>query len=374
MGALASTFTVPLSILLIGVYVMGLWVAWGVSFMRGRRVGARPSPVLSGMALCSLTLAALATFAGGTAAGVDYYRRRVVGACQALPQAAQVQGRGLNGDLALGALLPEPQGRPEQYVGQVISIEGELRQTVKDLAVARSVRDLAWSWDGRRLALIGLSADNRWGLYILEVGGDIGAPVLVSEMQMSSPAWSPDGTRLVFTRARKNSSNPDMEIYAVNADGSGLAALTDSVGYDGEARFSPDGRRIVFVSDRESYRDIFVMDADGANPQALTYANGSDISPAWSPDGQWIVFASDRVAQGVEQLYIMRADGSSQCRLTQTEDSSFSPAWSPDGRSIAYLDVSRSTLYLLSPDGSGVQAVPLAEGIRPLTVDWGLRP
>jgi TolB protein len=165
-----------------------------------------------------------------------------------------------------------------------------------------------------------------------------------------------------------------MEIYVVNVDGSGLAALTDNEGYDGEGRFSPDGKQIVFVSVRGTYRDIYVMNADGSNQQALTHANRDDISPDWSPDGRWIVFASDRVEQGVEQIFIMRADGGSQCRLTQSEDSTFSPRWSPDGRWIIYLNVSREAIYRVQPDGSGETAIPVEQGVRPLTVDWGSQP
>src|SRR5688572_13502857 len=78
--------------------------------------------------------------------------------------------------------------------------------------------------------------------------------------------------------------------------------------------WSPDGRRLVFQSDRHGSTELYVIDADGNNERRLTFNGGDDTHPSWSPDGQWIVFDSNR--DGSWNLYLMRPDGSGERRLT----------------------------------------------------------
>ena len=121
---------------------------------------------------------------------------------------------------------------------------------------------------------------------------------------------------------------------------------------------SPDGDvvsasgRIAFYSDRDGDREIYVMNADGSGLEQLTDNDSSDRFPAWSPDGGRIMFVSDR-DNNVEMydIYVMNADGSGVEQLTDGCSNS-SPAWSPDGDRIAY--VSRGDIYVMDADGSGV--------------------
>jgi Tol biopolymer transport system component len=95
------------------------------------------------------------------------------------------------------------------------------------------------------------------------------------------PRWSPNGSRIAFISNREGGDN--WEIYVMDADGSSQQRLTHSEGVDGIPTWSPDGARIAFESNRDGNKDIYVMDADAANVRRLTDSTASDMSPAWRP-------------------------------------------------------------------------------------------
>ncbi len=189
----------------------------------------------------------------------------------------------------------------------------------------------------------------------------------------------------------------DYEIYVMNGDGSGVVQLTDNDSFELSPDWSPDGKRIVFTSDRDNdveIYDIYVMNADGSGVEQLT-DGCSDRDPAWSPDGERIAYTS----RG--DIHVMDADGSDVVQLTGTPRESCAgvfrsrypdrwdyyyrnadgsvapepftdfesmfdwvvgadwyPVWSPDGGRIAFLS-GRSgdggaDIYVMNVDGSGV--------------------
>ena len=110
-------------------------------------------------------------------------------------------------------------------------------------------------------------------------------------------AWSPDGRKILLTRGGAQGDRNGVgatKPYAVvaNADGSGLRTLTRIAGVNGaRVSWSPDGRKIVFVSDRDGNLEIYVMNADGSGQRNLTRHPGHDSDPAWAP-GRKIAFAT----------------------------------------------------------------------------------
>ena len=190
-----------------------------------------------------------------------------------------------------------------------------------------------------------------------------------------APAWSPDGQKLAFerrldpTKYGGQCGSCDIEVYVMNADGSGQQNLTRNVAQDNSAAWSPDGEKIAFVSDRDGKpeghfppeTDIHVMNADGSGQQNLTRNPAGARNPVWSPDGRKIAF--ERVVGGVGrnrniEIYVMNADGSGQRRLTSNPAFDGEPVWSPDGKSIAFAS-DRNQLryhngvYVMNADGSG---------------------
>ncbi len=158
----------------------------------------------------------------------------------------------------------------------------------------------------------------------------------------------------------------DGNIWVMNSDGSNRRQLTND-GISHHPRWSPDGRRIAFVSGTTE-RDIFLMNADGSGRRNLTNRPGDDIRPTWAPDGSRIAFerfylqtSPVRVESGI---FVMNADGSGLAPLPNTETDS-APDWSPDGRQIAF--VQTKAIWLMSADGGNRR--PLSEGGLPYTLD-----
>jgi len=117
----------------------------------------------------------------------------------------------------------------------------------------------------------------------------------------------------------------------MNADGSDPRQLTrDPPGVINQAPdWSPDGKRILFQSNRDGNVEIYVMDADGGNQTRLTHHPGRDLDAEWSADGTRIAFDRDipPVDEEIRQLFIMRADGSDPTQLTGLPSKNGHAAW-----------------------------------------------
>ena len=151
------------------------------------------------------------------------------------------------------------------------------------------------------------------------------------------PAWSPDGKRITFVSYRDLKKIPERgvirgEIYVMNADGTNPINLTRSVEKaEGVSTWSPDGKQIAFTSaERFKWRggyclNIWVMDADGGQPRNLTNHDALDQTPDWSPDGRRIAFSSDR--DGNFEIYVVNADGTNPINLTNHPAWDSGPSW-----------------------------------------------
>src|SRR5437868_3727851 len=125
------------------------------------------------------------------------------------------------------------------------------------------------------------------------------------------------GSKIVFSSNRDGQT----QIYLMNSDGSGQVRLTNSGANDDSPRWSPNGTKILFQSDRDNpatgYNDIYVMNSDGSGQARLTTDPNDDSSAAWSPDGSRIVFQSIR--NGLfYQVYVMNSDGTGQLNLSNS--------------------------------------------------------
>ena len=161
------------------------------------------------------------------------------------------------------------------------------------------------------------------------------------------PSWSPDGRHLAFMSDRDG----NREIYVIGSDGSNPRNLTNHPAEDYSPAWSPDGRHIAFRSSDGDW-EIYVMDSDGSNLRRLTDHSASDWSPSWSPDSRHLAFMSDR--DGDWEIYVIGSDGSNPRRLTNDPDWDYAPSWSPDGRHIAFVSDrdGNSEIYVMGSDGS----------------------
>ena len=134
--------------------------------------------------------------------------------------------------------------------------------------------------------------------------------------------------------------DPYLDIFKANPDGSELRRLTDTPGYDAEGSYSPDGKSIVFCSNRSGpdNLELYIMDKDGKNVRQLTHAPGCyNGGPFFAPDGKRIIFRSDRKKKDHLQLYVINTDGSGERALTDDLNwVQWGPYWYKDSKHIAY--------------------------------------
>ncbi len=187
------------------------------------------------------------------------------------------------------------------------------------------------------------------------------------------PDWSPDGKQIVFQRGP--SVDGPWTLWTVNADGSGARRLTPRRGrcrYESSPAFSPDGSRIAFECLRPTRKaellSIVVVNANGSNRRVVARGRGAmDIGrPQFSPDGEHLVFEGHNVAvkpKNGAATYVVDVDGSGLRRVTPWSlGAGDHPDWSPDGKLILVRSnangpdfYGQGSLFALRPDGGGLR-------------------
>ena len=159
---------------------------------------------------------------------------------------------------------------------------------------------------------------------------------LIASTRMDAEGeYSPDGKRIVFSSDRSGS----FEIWVANDDGSNPVQLTSLGGSStGSPRWSPDGKRIAFDSRLEGHSDIFILNPEGGSPRRLTTENAENNIPAWSRNGEWVYFSSER--SGKWQIWKAPIAGGAAVQVTK--NGGFIAQESPDGRTLYYQDYGRS--------------------------------
>ena len=171
----------------------------------------------------------------------------------------------------------------------------------------------------------------RYELQIADADGANEQAMLVSNEPIISPAWSPDGRRLAYVSFQ----NKKPIVYVQDIEVPKQRIVANFKGSNSAPAWSPDGRRLALALTRDGDSQIYLIDPDGSNLRRLTRSSGIDTEPFFSPDGQWIYFTSDR--GGTPQIYRMPAAGGAAQRITFEGGYNVSPRVSPDGKSLAYI-------------------------------------
>jgi Tol biopolymer transport system component len=206
---------------------------------------------------------------------------------------------------------------------------------VKKLTRSKGVSgDAAWSSSGK---LIAFDSDrgNRNGrsaIYVMNANGRRVRRVTKPARRLSDyePRFSPDGTHLVFTRARGTADNAAAALFTVRLNGSGLHRLTPFTLHVGGSDWSPNGKQIVFEAyPNGAYGDIYVVDATGGTPVNLTDDTTGQADPVWSPDGQKILFLDNGFVNGVGRtgLATMNPDGAQRHFISSKNLESHQADW-----------------------------------------------
>ncbi|MBK9215141.1 MAG: PD40 domain-containing protein [Chloracidobacterium sp.] len=180
---------------------------------------------------------------------------------------------------------------------------------------------------------------------------------------------------------------PDYDIYTAKPDGSKIKKLTKTPGYDAEATVSPDGKKIVFTSERDGDLELYSMDANGKNVRRLTHEPGYDGGAFFSPDGSSIVYRGshptdpkliERDRQYLKEhlivpltfeIWVMDADGKNKRQVTNLGVASFAPFYTPDGKRIIFCTNYFATdprkrnfdIAMINLDGTGLERITYNE-------------
>jgi Tol biopolymer transport system component len=238
-------------------------------------------------------------------------------------------------------------GNSEIYI---IGVDGKgLRQLTNNNAPDNTP---IWSPDGGKIVFAS-ERDNDSEIYIMNADGSDQRRLTNQPGDDSHPHWSPDGTRIVFNSARTTPDlkadwgKQIHEVFGMKADGSDVKQISRLKSLSTYPSYSPDGKQICFrsVTDEPAFRwdltnasrnsEVFVMNADGSNPVNLTKNAAYDGWPTWSPDGRKILFSSNRAGPAnIGQFYVINPDGTGLQKITDGPGSFVQGSWSRDGKKI----------------------------------------
>jgi len=219
----------------------------------------------------------------------------------------------------------------------------------------------------RRIAFMS-NRDGPLEIYVMNADGSGQTNLTNNAAHDFAPAWSPDGSKIAFS-----SGVSIWEVFVMNADGTGRTNLSNNAAaIDSGPVWSPDGSKIAFNSDRYGNFDIYVMNADGTGQTRFTIIGAENYVGSWSPDGSKIAFASTAWSiDGNLEIYVKNADGTGQHRLTSNAADDSGPVWSPDGSQIAFNSDrdGNDNIYVMNANGTG-QTRLTSNGARDYAPAW----
>ena len=286
-----------------------------------------------------------------------------------------------------------------------LAVSGETHlKNIKQLTFGGENAEAYFSFDGKRLIFQSkrdnLACDQ---IFTMNVDGSDQKMVSNGEGRTTCSYFFKGGKKVLYAsthgRAKECPPNadmsqgyvwavyPDYDIYTADADGKNIKKLTSTPGYDAEATISPDGKKIIFTSERDGDLDLYSMDIDGKNVKRLTDAVGYDGGAFYSPDNKMIVYRRSTpgtpaevarykdllsrhlIVPTVFEIWVMNADGTNKRQVTNLAGGSFAPFFTPEGKKIIFCTNYFATdprkrnfdLALVNLDGTGLERVTYNE-------------
>ena len=233
------------------------------------------------------------------------------------------------GRLALWRLAPKRSSKPA-----LVTAAGD---DPVDPAVSRQAQRLVYHH--------GVGGVNIWRIALKGNQAGEATNFLPSTRLQGHPKYSPDGKRIAFESNRSG----NREIWTCNSDGTNAVQLTLSGNVQsGSPRWSPDGQKIAFDSNAAGNWDIYVTNSHGGKPVRLTTSPANEVKPSWSHDGKWIYFSSNRT--GTFEIWKIPATGGEQVQVAR------------DGGYVGFESLDGKTLYLEKGLGLGLWAISTQGG------------
>jgi len=205
-----------------------------------------------------------------------------------------------------------------------------------------------------RIAYV-LRTGRRFSLHITDADGEGGQVAVASPEPIISPAWSPDGRRLAYV-----SFETQKAVVWVQDLGTGERRMVANFrGSNSAPAWSPDGRQLALALSRDGLTQLFTLAVAGGTPQRVTSSSSIDTEPVYTPDGRRLYFVSDR--GGGPQIYRVDVGGGAVERVTFAGSYNISPALSPDGRTLAFITRQGAAFRLMTMDLDGSAATPLTD-------------
>lgn len=225
----------------------------------------------------------------------------------------------------------------------------------------------SWSSDHRRIVFEGYDMKNRMDIYIIDInGGNLKRLNCQLRTRSFQPMWSPDDKDILF-RAQP-AKGKGSALHVMDANGANVR----QVGPLGSSwgSWSPDGKRIAFSSLTEKWKEgdpieLCVMNADGSGFRQLTNKQGQNEAADWSPDGRTLVFNSNR--DGNDEIYSFDLETGRTRNLTNHKEADLRPAFSPDGKQIVFLSMRGRCLHVMDANGQNIRPLSAAVGNH---ADW----
>ncbi|MEK6676328.1 MAG: biopolymer transporter Tol [Planctomycetota bacterium] len=279
--------------------------------------------------------------------------------------------------LAGALILPaiDPVGEESRFLANI-------RQLTFDSMGLKNAGEAYFSPDGKTIIFQATPVDREeYQIYTMDLATSALKRVSTGKGACTCAYFRPDGKKIIFAsshldpnldqpkEAKKKSGyqwdfNEHMDIFEADLDGSHLRRLTDALGYDAEGSYSPDGKQIVFTSQRDGDLEIYVMNADGTNQRRLTQGKGYDGGPFFGPDSRTILYRGDRRNDGKQNLQLRKInlDGTTDTAITDNPIFNWCPFWFPTGKSFVFTQADHEAhskgqkpnydLFLMTVDGT----------------------